>query len=70
MSKGLTEVILDRIHRWLEDPAAVFNETKLRSRGPSPPSHIPPPPAKAFEKLEKAAVSALRLGDVRKAPGP
>jgi hypothetical protein len=62
VSKGQTEVVLERIHRWSVDPVSVFSEAQLRSRGPTPPVS----PSHQVDRFEKAALSALRLGDVRK----
>ena len=62
VAKGQTEVVLERIHRWSVDPVSVFSEAQLRSRGPAAPAS----PSDQVDRFEKAALSALRLGDVRK----
>ena len=63
VTRSVTQVVLDRIRRWSEDPRSVFAEAQLRSRGPAPPTRAPPSAA----SLEKAALAALRLNDVKKA---
>ena len=63
MTRSLTETVLDRIRRWSTDPQSVMAEARLRSRVPSPSVRAPP----SAEAIEKATLSALRLGDVKKA---
>jgi len=36
VTRSVTQVVLDRIRRWSEDPRSVFAEAQLRSRGPAP----------------------------------
>ena len=62
VSRGTTQVVLDRIHRWSEDPRSVFAEALGRDR---PPRSSREPPSVAA--LEKAALQALRLDDTTKA---
>ena len=38
VTRSVTQMILDRIRRWSEDPRSVLAEAQIRSRGPSPPT--------------------------------
>ena len=59
VSRGSTQVVLDRIHCWSENPRLVLAEAVSRPVS----SFIPP----TIASLEKTVLSSLRVNDVKKA---
>jgi hypothetical protein len=63
VARSLTQTVMDRIQHWTIDPRSVLAEARSRSRVLSPDSRPPP----SADIVEKNTLSALRLGDVKKA---
>ena len=62
------DLVRDRMRRWTEDREKLWEETVHRSKTREVPTPVDPKDIKARNaKIEKAALAALGVGDVRKA---